>query len=139
MKACSPAAASEAGDPIVSPLVTLSHISKQYPGVSALRDVSMDLRRGEVHALVGENGAGKSTLIRILSGDVARDAGVLSLDGQIVAFDSPLGARRRGIVTIFQELMIVPELSVAENIFLGNEPVGIGGLYSRSAAKRGAR
>jgi ABC-type sugar transport system ATPase subunit len=139
MKACSPAAASEAGDPIVSPLVTMSQISKQYPGVSALRDVSMDLRRGEVHALVGENGAGKSTLIRILSGDVAPDEGELLLDGQTVVFRSPLDARRRGIVTIFQELMIVPELSVAENIFLGNEPVGMGGLYSRRAAQRRTR
>src|ERR1700753_1119608 len=139
MKAYSPAAASEAGDPIVSPLVIMSQISKQYPGVSALRDVSMELRRGEVHALVGENGAARSTPLLVWSGDVAPDERELLLDGQTVVFRSPLAARRRGIVTIFQELMIVPELSVAENIFLGNEPVGVGGLYSRRAAQRRTR
>jgi ABC-type sugar transport system ATPase subunit len=128
----------DAGPPAPA-LVALRGLAKQYPGVQALRGVSMDLRRGEVHALVGENGAGKSTLIRILSGDTAPDAGTLEIEGVPVALASPHDARRRGIVTIFQELMIVPELSVAENIFLGNEPVMLGGLYSRREAKRRAR
>jgi ABC-type sugar transport system ATPase subunit len=103
-----------------------------------LRNVSLDLRRGEVHALIGENGAGKSTLIRVLSGDVQPDAGSVSIDGTPVVLASPLDARKRGIVTIFQELMIVPELSVAENIFLGNEPLAFG-LYSRRETEQRTR
>src|SRR6201992_1644484 len=119
-----------------SSLVLLKNLVKDYPGVRALRGVSLDLRRGEVHALVGENGAGKSTLIRILSGDVPPDGGSISIDGEPVVFDGPRDARRRGIVTIFQELMIAPDLSVAENIFLGNEPGSL--FYSRSKAERRA-
>jgi ABC-type sugar transport system ATPase subunit len=121
-----------------SAVVSLGHIAKQYPGVRALRDVSIDLRRGEVHALIGENGAGKSTLIRVLSGDVRPDAGSVSIDGTPVVLASPLDARKRGIVTIFQELMIVPELSVAENIFLGNEPLAFG-VYSRRETEQRTR
>jgi ABC-type sugar transport system ATPase subunit len=119
-----------------APLVQLKDLAKDYPGVRALRNVSLDLRRGEVHALIGENGAGKSTLIRILSGDVRPDSGSISIDGEVVVFDGPRDARRRGIVTIFQELTIVPDLSVAENIFLGNEPGSV--FYSRSKAERWA-
>jgi len=119
------------------PLVALTDLAKDYPGVRALRGVSLDLRRGEVHALVGENGAGKSTLIRILSGDVRPDGGSISIAGEPVVFDDPRDARRRGIVTIFQELMIAPDLSVAENIFLGNEP-GERLFYSRAKAERKA-
>ena len=118
------------------PVLAMEGISKAYPGVRALDRVSFDLRRGEVHALIGENGAGKSTLIRLLSGDVPPDEGTISLDGKRVSFASPRDARRSGIVAIFQELMIVGELSVAENVFLGNEP-GLGGiLYSRRQAER---
>jgi ABC-type sugar transport system ATPase subunit len=119
-----------------TPLVVLKNLAKNYPGVRALRGVSLDLRRGEVHALVGENGAGKSTLIRILSGDVPPDGGSIWIDGEPVIFDGPRDARRRGIVTIFQELTIAPDLSVAENIFLGNEPGSL--FYSRSKAERKA-
>jgi len=118
------------------PLVLLKDLAKDYPGVRALRGVSLDLRRGEVHALIGENGAGKSTLIRILSGDVRPDSGSISIDGEPVVFDGPRDARRRGIVTIFQELTIAPDLSVAENIFLGNEPGAL--FYSRSKAEHWA-
>jgi ABC-type sugar transport system ATPase subunit len=118
------------------PFVVLDNLQKDYPGVRALRGVSIDLRRGEVHALVGENGAGKSTLIRILSGDVRPDGGTLMVGGETVVFAGPMDARKHGIVTIFQELMIVPELSVAENIFLGNEPESFGLLYSRRRAER---
>ena len=115
-----PEATASAQDGI--PLVALRDLAKDYPGVRALRGVSLDLRPGEVHALVGENGAGKSTLIRILSGDVKPDGGSIEITGTTTVFDSPRDARARGIVTIFQELMIAPDLSVAENIFLGNEP-----------------
>ena len=118
------------------PVLAVENISKAYPGVRALNRVSFDLRRGEVHALIGENGAGKSTLIRVLSGDARPDEGTISLDGKPVGFASPRDARRSGIVAIFQELMIVGDLSVAENVFLGSEP-GLGGiLYSRRQAER---
>jgi len=116
-------------------------ISKNWRGVSALAEVSLGLRRGEVHALVGENGAGKSTLIKILSGDATPDSGALYMNGKVVAFSSPREARRHGIVTIFQELAVVPWLSVAENIVLGAEPtVGRGGqLLSRRRTRSLAR
>ena len=104
------------------PILAARGISKGFPGVKALEEVSFDLRRGEVHALVGENGAGKSTLIGLLSGVMKPDEGELLLRGDDVHFDSPSSARRHGIVTIFQELAIVPRLSVAANVVLGNEP-----------------
>jgi ABC-type sugar transport system ATPase subunit len=119
-------------------VVAVNGVSKHYPGVQALEGVSLDLRAGEVHALVGENGAGKSTLIRILSGDVRPDRGTVAVRGREVSFDSPAAARRSGIVTIFQELMIVTDMSVAENIVLGDEP-GVGPLrqvYSRRQAEQ---
>ena len=118
------------------PIVSVENISRDYPGVRALRDISLDLRAGEVHALVGENGAGKSTLIRVLSGDLRPDRGTIQIWGKTVKFSSPSDARRHGIVVIFQELMIVPELSVAENVLLGNEPGPAGFLYSRHEAER---
>jgi ABC-type sugar transport system ATPase subunit len=119
-------------------VVSIQGISKHYPGVLALHRVSLDLRPGEVHALVGENGAGKSTLIRILSGDVQPDLGTIYVRGRQVSFSSPGDARRCGIVTIFQELMIVTDMTVAENIVLGDEP-GVGPLrqfYSRRKAEQ---
>lgn len=125
------AAAGNAG-----PIMVISGLDKVYPGVKALSGVSMEVRRGEIHALVGENGAGKSTLVRVLSGDVQPDGGSLTVNGETVAFSGPMDARRHGIVGIFQELMIVPELSVAENVFLGNEPGAAGMLYSRQQAER---
>ena len=120
------------------PVIAMTGITKEYPSVRALNDVSLVLRRGEVHALVGENGAGKSTLIRILCGDARPDAGTISINSTDVAFSSPADARRHGIVAIFQELMIVPDLSVAENVLLGSEP-GLGGVfYSRRKTERRA-
>ncbi|MDI6024661.1 sugar ABC transporter ATP-binding protein [Corticibacterium sp. UT-5YL-CI-8] len=123
------------------PILSVKKASKSYPGVRALSDVGLDLYPGEVHALVGENGAGKSTLIRILSGDTQPSDGQLELSGHPVILGSPGEARRNGIVTIFQELMIVPGLSVAENIVLGNEP-GFGAgrqIVNRREAERIAR
>jgi len=105
-----------------APLLTMHGISKSFPGVQALQDVSLEIRAGEVHALVGENGAGKSTLIRILGGIHSRDAGEIQLRGQPVNIASPIQARALGISLIHQELNQVPALSVAENIFLGREP-----------------
>ncbi len=97
-------------------------IVKRYPGVVALNNVSFDLFRGEVHALVGENGAGKSTLMKILSGAIQPDAGEVLLDGERVAVHSPSNAQHLGISTMYQEARLVPDLNVAENILLGNEP-----------------
>ncbi len=105
-----------------APLLEMKEISKTFPGVQALRDVSLEVRVGEVHALVGENGAGKSTLMRILGGIHQRDAGEIRLRGQVVEILSPFQARVQGVSIIHQELNQIPALSVAENIFLGREP-----------------
>jgi rhamnose transport system ATP-binding protein len=106
----------------VTSVVELHDITKSFAGVSALKGVSFDVRAGEVHALLGENGAGKSTLIRIIAGSHAPDRGELRVGGELVRFSSPRDARRRGIATVYQELLLFPDLSVAENIFLGNAP-----------------
>ncbi|WP_433888089.1 sugar ABC transporter ATP-binding protein [Streptomyces sp. CA-111067] len=97
-------------------------VSKRFPGVVALDDVSFTLRAGEIHALVGENGAGKSTLIKILTGVHRPDDGELRLGGEPVAFHHPHEAQQAGISTIYQEVNLVPLMSVARNIFLGREP-----------------
>ena len=106
----------------MNPLLSLRNIRKQYPGVLALNDVSFDLFSGEIHCLVGENGAGKSTLMKILAGAISSDAGEIAINNRICTFRSPLDAQREGIGMIFQDFKLVPELSVAENILLGNEP-----------------
>jgi len=108
----------------------MHNVCKSFPGVVALDDVSLDLRRGEVHALIGENGAGKSTLIKILAGVYAKDKGELVLEGQRIEIESPHHAQQLGIYTIFQELATVENLSIAENMFLGREFVK-GGLIDR--------
>ena len=100
----------------------MREIEKTFPGVRALSGVSFDVRAGEVHALLGENGAGKSTLIKIVSGVYEPDAGSILVDGTTVQFSAPDDARRAGVATIYQELLLFPELSVAENIFLGHAP-----------------
>jgi ribose transport system ATP-binding protein len=103
-------------------VLQLEGISKQFPGVRALDDVSFDLRRGEVHMLVGENGAGKSTLIKILAGAYGHDAGRIVINGQPADIRNPAQALAAGISVIYQEFNLVPYLSVAQNIFLGREP-----------------
>ena len=110
------------GGRLVTSIVELHGIAKSFAGFPALKDVSFDVRGGEVHALLGENGAGKSTLIRIISGVHAPDRGEVRIGGEVVRLSSPRDARRRGIATVYQELLLFPELSVAENIFLGNAP-----------------
>ncbi|TMF22692.1 MAG: sugar ABC transporter ATP-binding protein, partial [Chloroflexi bacterium] len=99
-------------------------ISKDFPGVQALRDCRFDLRAGEVHALVGENGAGKSTLMKILAGVYRRDAGRILLKGAAVDIPSPRAAQLLGISIIHQELSLMPHLTAAQNIFIGREPRG---------------
>jgi len=105
----------------VKPFLELRNISKSFPGVKALQDVSLEVRRGEVHALLGENGAGKSTLIKILSGIYQRDAGEILIDGKTVEINSVNDAKANKISVIHQELLLEPYLTVAENIFLGSE------------------
>src|SRR5262245_6004597 len=99
-------------------VVELIGVGKTFPGVVALQGVDLALRPGSIHALVGENGAGKSTLINILSGGLASDAGELRLDGRPVHFANVLAARRAGIVTVYQEVDLFAELTVAENMGL---------------------
>jgi ribose transport system ATP-binding protein len=120
-----------AAAPPTAPLLQMRGISKRFGGVVALDDVHFELRRGEVHVLLGENGAGKSTLMKILSGASRRDAGEILLDGQPVALRSPREAQALGISTIHQEFTLVPELSAAANIYLGREPVRAVGVMDR--------
>src|ERR1051325_10144194 len=101
-------------------------IIKRFPGVIALAGVSLSVRGGEVLALMGENGAGKSTLMKILGGAYPPDEGQLLIDGQPVVLKNIADAKKRGIALIHQELMLVPQLSIADNIFLGNERRGWG-------------
>ena len=103
-------------------LLEMRNIRKQYPGVLALDDVPFDLNAGEVHCLVGENGAGKSTLMKILSGALQKDSGQILIDGSNVKIASPSESRNHGIGIIYQDFKLVPELNVAENVLLGNEP-----------------
>ncbi|MDR1535629.1 MAG: sugar ABC transporter ATP-binding protein [Planctomycetota bacterium] len=112
--------------PNAVPLLEMRGIGKRFAGVDALRDVDFDLRRGEVHVLMGANGAGKSTLMKILSGAYPMDAGEVRLDGVPVELKNSRTARELGIAIIYQHFSQVPHLSVAENIFLGREPVRFG-------------
>ncbi len=120
-------------------VLQLEGIVKSFPGVRALRGVSFDVMAGEVHALLGENGAGKSTLIKVMSGVHSPDAGTIRIDGQPTTLDGPHAARARGIATIYQELLLFPELTVAENIFMGHAPKGRGGGMDWRAMRAQAR
>ena len=110
----------------VKPLLEVRCITKKFPGVQALDDVSVQFYRGEVHAVVGENGAGKSTLMKILAGAYTPDSGDILLDGVKVSFSHPSEAQRKGISIIYQEFNLLPERTVAHNIFLGREPTKAG-------------
>jgi len=101
-------------------------VSKRFGATQALRDVSIDFREGEVHALLGENGAGKSTLVKILSGAYRPDAGDLKLNGRVLPAGDPMWSWAAGIAMIYQELNLAPHLSVEENIVLGSEPARFG-------------
>ncbi|WDF33628.1 sugar ABC transporter ATP-binding protein [Arthrobacter agilis] len=105
-----------------APILRVAGLSKSFFGVPVLQDAALELFPGEVHGLVGENGAGKSTLMKILAGVYGRDAGTIEIDGRPVSFTHPVQARRAGLSTVFQEFNLLPERSVAQNIFLGREP-----------------
>lgn len=120
-------------------MLQFQSVSKRFPGTQALSGISFDVEAGEIHALVGENGAGKSTLMNILSGLYSDYTGEILLDGQPVAFSSPRDAQNMGISKIHQELNMIPELTVAENIFLGREPHNALGLISRREMVKAAR
>lgn len=124
------------------PLVEVEDVSKHFGSVTALEGVSAAFSPGEVTCVLGDNGAGKSTLIKILSGVHAPDEGICRLDGEPVRFSSPREARERGIATVYQDLAIVPLMSVWRNFFLGNEPTTGRGPLRRldvATAKRTAR
>ncbi|MEM7721149.1 MAG: sugar ABC transporter ATP-binding protein [Pseudomonadota bacterium] len=110
-------------------LLDLSNITKRFPGVLALDDARFNLKAGEVHAFMGENGAGKSTLMKIASGLFPPDDGTIRMDGKPVRFASPSDAKAAGIFTVFQELTVLPNLTVAQNLMIGREPVAAGGLW----------
>ncbi len=107
---------------MTQPLLQMTHIVKQFPGVRAVDDVAFTVMPGEVHGLLGENGAGKSTLLKILSGAHQPDAGSIRLNGTEIQLSNPFEAQRKGIVTIYQEFNLVPQLTIAENVFIGREP-----------------
>lgn len=120
----------------MSELVRLTSISKSFGGVHALKAVDFDIQPGEVHALLGENGAGKSTLMRVLGGEMQPSGGTIEIDGKPVVMSDPRAARAQGIVVIHQELALAPDLTVAENIFLGELPgfISHGSLRERARA-----
>lgn len=110
-------------------LLSVTEVSKEFPGVKALNNVHFDLNEGEVHAIVGENGAGKSTLMKILSGIYKKDTGDIKYRGQSVNIPNPFEAQKLGISIIHQELNLMPDLTVAENIFIGREDRFPGGIF----------
>jgi len=122
-----------------APVLQMRHIRKTFPGVVALDDVDFDLRRGEVHILLGENGAGKSTLMKILSGAYQKSAGQIVFDGQDVEIKNPKHAQTLGISTVYQEFNLIPHLSAGENIFLGREPHRLGLIDQRAIFQAATR
>jgi rhamnose transport system ATP-binding protein len=121
------------------PFLSLTGISKSFVGIRVLKNVSFDVWPGEVHALLGENGAGKSTLIRIMAGLHRADEGEIRVNGQPVTFASPREAHDAGIATVHQELLLFPELTVAENIFLGQTPKKAGGFIDWHKVRKRSR
>ena len=119
-------------------LLRMTAIAKRFPGVQALDSVSLEVRQGEVHGLLGENGAGKSTLLKILAGALEPDAGTIEFSGSPIMLTKPEAALALGIVTIYQEFNLIPSMTVAENIFLGREPVS-GPFVSWPAMRRATR
>ena len=106
-----------------TPILEMKSITKEFPGVRALDNVTFSVRQGEIHCLVGENGAGKSTLVKVLSGvhPYGTYSGEIFIEGELQTFNSIRESEKAGIAIIYQELALIPELSVYENIFLGNE------------------
>lgn len=104
------------------PILTMNKIVKTFPGVKALSDVSLEVNKGEIHALMGENGAGKSTLIKLLTGVYQKNSGTICFDDKEVDFKTPIEAQGGGISTIYQEVSLIPNLTVTENVLIGREP-----------------
>ena len=127
-----------AADSAAPPLLEVIGVSKHFPGVTALDDVSLDVRAGEILGLMGENGAGKSTLLKILSGAQQPSSGRIVFAGRDYAPADPKAGRQAGIVTIYQELSLIPTLSVAENIFINRAPTGPLGLVDWRRMRREA-
>ncbi|GAA4712295.1 ATP-binding cassette domain-containing protein [Phytohabitans rumicis] len=126
-----------------TPILRLSGITKSYGTVRALRGAEMTVNRNEVVALVGDNGAGKSTMIKVISGVIQPDAGRIEVDGQPVAFSSPLAPRRYGIETVYQDLALAPDLDPAANLYLGREVMrpgllGMLGMLDKPRMRAGA-
>ena len=126
------------------PVIQARGITKRYGALTALRDIDLSVNAGEIVGLVGDNGAGKSTLVKILSGAISPTDGELFLDGERLTLHSPLDARRRGIETVYQDLALAPDLTVAENLFIGRElkssgPLRLIGTLDRRAMNRGAQ
>jgi ABC-type sugar transport system ATPase subunit len=119
-----------------APLLEMRSIHKEFPGVVALDSVDFDLLPGEVHALIGENGAGKSTMIKVISGLYRADSGQMLVGGEVVDFHGPADSIARHIKVVYQELDLVPGLSVAENVFLGAYPKRSGGRVDWNAMHR---
>jgi monosaccharide-transporting ATPase len=120
-------------------LLEMRGITKGFTGVQALAGVDFDVRRGEVHSLVGHNGAGKSTLIKIMTGAYTKDSGRITLEGREVSFGTPAAAQNAGIATIYQEVNLVPYMTAPENIFLGREPRGRFGRVDWARMRREAK
>ena len=120
------------------PVLEMRGIDKAFGGVMALDGVDFRLLPGEVHALMGENGAGKSTLMKVLTGAYSLDAGEIELEGRRVQFAHPLDAQRAGVSTVYQEVNLCPNLSVAENISIGREPRRLGCIRWRAVRRRAA-
>ncbi len=120
-----------------SPRLALSGIAKSFGGIEALKGVSFAIQPGEIHALLGENGAGKSTLVKIVSGLQTADAGEIRLDGELVRFRTPMEARKAGVVAVYQDPKLFPHLDVAENIFMGVQPLDrLGAIDKRRMYER---
>lgn len=125
--------------PVRKPILSLRGISKEFPGVKALSDVSLDLYAGEVTALVGENGAGKSTMVKILTGIYQPSGGTISIEGSAVQFPNAHAASDAGVTAIHQETVLFDDLTVGENIFIGHEPRGRFGLIDKAKQLRQAK
>lgn len=119
--------------------IEMENVSKRFGGVCALDNVTLKVRRGEIHALVGENGAGKSTLIKILAGALASDTGTIKIDGKPVQLNSTSDGIRMGISVIYQELNLIPDLTIAENLFIGEFGQKKGRLVSQKELNKKAR
>ncbi|TFG47857.1 MAG: sugar ABC transporter ATP-binding protein, partial [Anaerolineales bacterium] len=118
------------------PLMEVKDITKKFPGVKALDNVSLTFYPGEIHAVVGENGAGKSTLMKVMAGAYKPDQGTIYFQDEKVSFSHPVEAQRMGISIIYQEFNLLPERTVAQNIYLGREPSKFGVINLRQLNKQ---